>query len=837
MNNMKKVNLTRFVPYLSAIVIFLIITLIYVSPILEGKRLRQGDIMNHKGMSKEIADYRQKTGKEPLWTNSMFGGMPAYQISTKYDANLISKIDGILTLGLPVPANYIFLYMLGFFLLLLVLDVNPWVSIAGAIAFGFSSYFFIILDAGHNSKAHAIGYMAPVLAGIIMTYKGKYLWGGLLTALFLSLQIACNHLQITYYLMFIILFFLIFEIYNDLKQKQLIHFSKASGILVIAAVLAVLPNITNMLTTYEYSKYTIRGKSELSSELNNRTSGLDKDYATGWSYGVPETMTLLIPNFNGGSSHAGLGTNSDMYKALKENNVPNPKEIVKAMPMYWGTQPFTSGPVYVGSVVFFLFVLGLFLVKGKYKWWLLAATILSILLSWGRNFMFFTDIFMNYVPGYNKFRTVSMTLVMAELAMPLLAVLALNHIMEVKAHDKKTIKWFGISLIIVAGLSLLIALIGSGLFSFTSPSDDAYKDYPKWFTDALISDRIRMLRLDAFRSALFIILASGTIWFFIKGKLKKQYVILLIIAIILVDMWSVNKRYFNNDNFVRKSEIDQPFQPSVADLQILQNEKLENPFLAQKISDENDFSALNANTNYRVLNLSVNTFNDASTAYFHKSIGGYHGAKFRRYQELIDYYLSPGKGKTINTKVLNMLNTKYFIVPGKDREPVVQRNMYALGNAWFVSAYKLVDNADQEIDALKDFNPADTAIIDKRFSKMLEGYKPGKDTLSKITLTEYNPNLLKYDYHATKDLLAVFSEIHYDKGWNAYVDGKLTPHFRVNYVLRGMVAPAGKHSIEFRFEPKSFYTGEKISLAGSLLLLLMLAGMGTYSIAGVLRKK
>ena len=778
---MKKIDFSKLAPYLTAIAVFILISIVYVSPVLEGKKLRQGDIVNFKGMSKEIVDYRTKTGKEPLWTNSMFSGMPAYQISTKYSGNLVEKIDNLMTLSLPHPAGIIFLYMLGFFILLLVLDIDPWLCIAGAIAFGFSSYFFIILEAGHNSKAHAIAYLAPVLAGIILTYKGKYLWGGILTAVFLSLQIGCNHLQITYYMMFIILFFILFELYQDIIQKRLLHFAKAGAILIVAAILAVLPNITNLLTTYEYSKYTIRGKSELTKEISNQTSGLDKDYATGWSYGIPETMTLLIPNFNGGSSNGELGQRSEMYKALEQNNVPNAKDIVKNMPLYWGTQPFTSGPVYSGAVIFFLFVLGLFLVKGKYKWWLLAATILSVFLAWGKNFMFFTDIFMNYMPGYNKFRTVSMTLVIAEFAIPLLAVLALNQILKMKSPDKNTTKWFGISFLIVGGISLVLALLGGGLFDFTSSSDASFKDYPKWFMDALIADRTSLFRLDAIRSLFFIALAATSLWLYMKGKLKKQYVILIVTSLILIDMWSVNKRYFNNDNFVRKAEMENPYTPGNADMQIMQNELKENPALAAKVTDMNDFATLNANTDYRVLNMSVNTFNDASTSYFHKSIGGYHGAKFRRYQELIDYYISGGQGKSINTKVLNMLNTKYFIVPDKNREPVVQRNMYALGNAWFVEDYQLADNADKEIAALKDFEPSKTAVIDKKFGKLLDGFKAVKDTLSKISLLEYNPNDLKYEYNADHDMLTVFSEIYYDKGWNAYIDGKLMPHFRADF--------------------------------------------------------
>ena len=799
---MKQINYKQVLPYLAAIAIFVVITMTYFSPLLEGKKLKQSDITQFKGMSKEISDFRDKTGEEALWTNSMFGGMPAYQISVQYKGNVLRYLDQLLQLYLPQPAGMVFLYMIGFFILLLVLKVDKWLAIAGAIAFAFSSYLFIIFEAGHNSKAHAIGYMAPVIAGIILTYRGRYLIGGIFAAIALSLELFTNHIQITYYLMLVAGIYVITELVISIRQKKMDVFAKATGVLVIASLFAIATNITTLWATYEYGKETIRGKTELTTEKSNRTSGLDKDYATGWSYGKMETFTMLIPNFNGGSSQGALPETSNSYKALRANNIDENQasKVIKALPLYWGTQPGVAGPVYIGAIIIFLFIFALFVVEDKYRWWLLAATVLSILLAWGKNFMPFTDFFLHYVPGYNKFRAVSMTLVMAEFCIPLLAILGLQKVFSGEIDKKKLLKYLYYSLGIAGGICLIFAVAGSAFFDFVSPADEQYKSYfPDWLMAAIREDRAAILSSDAFRSLAFIVLAGAAIWAMINQKIKKPIFFSVLILLILVDMWSVNRRYLNNDSFVRKSVAAIPFEPSAAD-QIIMKDK---------------------DPNFRVFNQSVgNPFADASTSYFHKSLGGYHGAKLRRYQELIDHHLSKG-----NMNVYNMLNTKYFIVPDeKGGQPQMQINMQAMGNAWFVNNAHMVNNADEEINALTDFVPYETAIYDKRFASQVTGHFISKDSLATIVLTDYKPNHLTYKSQTSKEQLAVFSEIYYDKGWNAYIDGKQAPYFRANYVLRAMIVPAGVHTIEFKFEPVVYKTGEKISLASSILLVLLALG-------------
>ncbi len=805
---MKQISFKQALPYLAAIAIFVFIALTYFSPLLEGKVLKQSDITQFKGMSKEISDFRDKTGEEALWTNSMFGGMPAYQISVQYKGNILRFLDQAMQLYLPQPAGMVFLYMIGFFILLLVLKVDKWLAVAGAIAFAFSSYLFIIFEAGHNSKAHAIGYMAPVLAGIILTYRGRYLAGGIMAAIALSLELLTNHLQITYYLMLIAGVFVITELVNSIRSKQLPSFAKATGVLMIASVFAVATNITNLWATYEYGKETIRGKTELTTEKSNRTSGLDKDYATGWSYGKLETFTLLIPNFNGGSSQGAVSETSNSYKALRAQGIDDSqaKKVIKALPMYWGTQPGVAGPVYIGAIIMFLFVFALFAVDNKYRWWLLAATILSIFLAWGKNFMPFTNFFMHYVPGYNKFRAVSMTLVMAELCIPLLAILGLQKILSTGTERKKLLKYLYYALGIAGGICLIFALAGSAMFDFVSPADDQYKSYfPDWLMTAIRQDRAAIFSADAFRSLMFILLAGALTWAMINQKLKKTVFFSALILLVLFDMWTVNRRYLNSDSFVRKSVAAVPFEPTAAD-QIIMKDK---------------------DPNFRVFNQTVgNPFADASTSYFHKSLGGYHGAKLRRYQELIDHHLAKG-----NMSVYNMLNTKYFIVPDENGgQPQMQINFQALGNAWFVNNTHMVNNADEEINALNAFVPHETAVIDKRFEKQIAGHFISKDSLATIVLTDYKPNALTYKSSASKEQLAVFSEIYYDKGWNAYIDGKLSPYFRADYVLRAMIVPAGNHVIEFKFEPRVYKVGEKISYASSIILVLLALGTAGFMI-------
>ena len=822
---MNKDFLKKATPYLVAVIVFLVITVVYFSPVLEGKKLKQHDIAMYKGMSKEIADFREKTGEEALWTNSMFGGMPAWQISVRYNGNLTSYIDKIVTLGLPYPVNYVFLYFLGFFILLLVLRVNPWVSLAGSIAFALSSYFFIILGAGHTSKAHAIGYMAPVLAGIILAYRGKSWQGALLFATALALEINAGHLQITYYLLIIIAVYGIYKLIEAIMEKQLPGFIKASGLLIVAALLAVLTHSTNLWATYDYGKDTMRGKPELTKNLENKSGGLDRDYITTWSYGIGETWSFLIPNAKGGAS--GLIGN---HKALDKADARYRSTIAQQGSAYWGDQPGTSGPVYIGVIVLFLFFLGMFIITDRLKWVLFVVTVLSILLAWGRNFMPFTDFFIDYIPGYNKFRAVSMTLVIAELAIPILAFIALDKLISDPAILKKNMKWLYISFGLTGGLIILFYLLPSTFFNFLNQAEQQFfSELPNTNEGNQIAEifanielvRIAIFRADALRSLLFVTLGAALVIAFLFGRIKKGWLITGIALLILMDMATLNKRYLNNDNFVRARQVDVPFQASMANNEIFKD----------------------SDPDFRVLDLTHSTFNDASCSYFHKSIGGYHGAKLQRYQDLIDEYISKemmdlgtafqnaASQYSIDNalkkqQVLNMLNMKYIIVnPGA---PPVS-NTHAFGHAWFVDEYMMVKNADEEIVAIGENNLRTSAIIDERFSEQVAGKNFTRDPIGLISLKSYAPNHLVYDVDASTEKLAVFSEIYYDKGWNAYLDGEPVPHFRTNYILRSMVVPAGKHKVEFKFEPKVWIVGEKVSFASSLLLILLIIGGLWYS--------
>jgi hypothetical protein len=778
-------KIKKLSPHLIVILLFVGISFTYFSPVLQGKLLNMADITHHKGMSKEVTDFREATGEEALWTNSMFSGMPAYQISTRSNGNLIQYVAKTISLGIPRPANLLFLYLLGFYLLLLSLKVDYRLSAVGAIAFAFSSYFFIIIMAGHMTKAHAIAYVPMVVAAVLYTYSGRILLGGALTALTVALQLYANHLQITYYLVLMLILIGLVQFIKDFKANNLIDFSKRSGVLILAALLASATAVTRLSTTMEYGAESTRGKSELTNNLDNKTSGLDKDYATSWSYGIAETFTLLIPNFYGGASQGELTTESETYQAIKR--APNAKQLIKQLPLYWGTQPFTSGPTYAGSIVMFLFIFGLLFVKSEMRVWILLATIMSIMLAWGKNFMPLTDLFLDYFPGYNKFRAVSMILVIAEFTLPLLGFLALNKFLTTDSDEKK--KPLKLAFYIVGGLSLIFALMPSLFFDFVG-GQDANLAKNGWPIDALQDDRAWLLSADAWRSFTFITLTFGVMWMFLKSKISSKYVILIVGLLVLADMWTVNKRYLNDDNFARKSKVQVPYQATQADQQILRD----------------------TDPNFRVFNQSVSTFNDASTSYFHKSIGGYHGAKLKRYQELIENHISKG-----NMAVLNMLNTKYFITP----KGQAQQNPGAMGNAWFVNEINIVANADAEIIALDGFKPSNTAIVDTRFSEQIID---GLDNIaSSIVLTEYKPNYIKYNSTTTKEGIAIFSEIYYDKGWNAYVNGELKPHFRANFVLRGMKVPAGNHVVEFKFEPAVYHVSERIALASSVILLLLLA--------------
>ena len=773
-------------PHIIIIVLFALISFAYFSPIIEGKRIDGHDVKTWIGMSKEISDFRDSSGNEALWTNSMFSGMPAYQISVKYSSNLVRYIDKVISLGFPRPANLLFLYLLGFYLLLLSLKVDYRVAAVGAIAYAFSSYFFIIIQAGHMTKAHAIAYLPMVVASVIYTYRGKLLLGGTLTALTVALELYSNHLQITYYLIFILIFIGLYQLFQDYKSQNLPSFFKRSAVLILAALLATGTCFTRLKTTMDYGKDSTRGKSELTSNIENKTKGLDKDYATQWSYGIAETMTLLIPNFHGGASQGELSTNSETYNALKRS--PNAKKIIKSLPLYWGDQPIVSGPTYAGAIVIFLFLLSLFLLKGRFKYWILSLTVLSIFLAWGKNFMPLTELFLDFFPGYNKFRAVSMILIVAEFTLPLLAFLALNNFIFSDADKLSKQKSLKNAFFITSSITLLFALVPNIFFDFVGFNDSMLASNG-WPVEALQSDRASMLSNDAWRSFFFILLAFLSLFFFLKHKVSSNNVILIFAVLLLFDMWTINKRYLNDSHFIRSSKVKIPYKASQADNFIL---------------SDND-------PNFRVFNQSVSTFNDASTSYFHKSIGGYHGAKLKRYQELIDSHISKG-----NMQVLNMLNTKYFILQnGK-----VNRNPNVLGNAWFIKDTKIVENADAEILALNNFDASSIAIIDKRFKSLIKEFS--SDSLSSIKLDEYQPNYLKYSSSSKENQIAVFSEVYYDKGWNSYIDGELVSHFRANYILRAMNIPKGNHTIEFRFEPEIFKIGERISLASSILLIISL---------------
>ena len=796
-------------PHVIAIVVFIVISFAYFYPVLEGKVLKANDSTVSKINSKEIQDYRDKYGKEPLWTNSIFGGMPAYLISTRYPGNLVKKIDTILR-TFKMPVSVLFLSLTGFYILMLVFGASPLLAGAGAVAFGLSSFFFQILGAGHNTQAIALAYMAPMIGAIYYTYRYDMIKGALFTSLILALEIQANHPQITYYAFLCLLVFGIVELIYSVRNKTVIKFLKTTGVLLIPFVIAIGINFASLYTTYEYGKYSIRGKSDLVHNNQVATPGLDKEYITHWSYGVDETFNLLIPNYKGGSSKP-FDRNSETVKALRANNAP--PEAASQLQKYWGTQPGTDGPHYVGAIIFFLFVLGLIIIKGPEKWWLLGATVLSVMLAWGKNFMPFSDLFIDYFPGYNKFRAVTMILIIAQFCIPLLGILAMRDLLNGTVTGKKLNKGLKIAAGITGGFLLVVLLMPGIAGSFLASYEN---EFPEWLKTSLIADRKELLRTDALRSLVFIVFAAGTIFAFISGKLKKEATIILIGGLILIDLWIVDKRYLNANRFETPSSVQKSFIPTVADAFILKDP-----------------------TQNRVLNLTVSTFNDNSpTSYFHKSIGGYHGAKMERYQELIDTSLFKdltliSQSKTIEeiqaafkgTTALNMLNTKYVIY-NPDAAPIINAN--ALGNAWFAEKPLIVDNANQEISAINKIDPSGQAVIDKKFKVQIakDSYPVGEN--EKIELISYKPDELVYKSSASEEKLAVFSEIYYPAGWKSYIDGKETSYFRANYILRGMIVPAGDHEIKFSFKPSSYITGNKISLASSIVLILLFAAYFLY---------
>jgi hypothetical protein len=811
-------NLLRSsMPHLVAVIIFLFITLIYFYPVLEGKVLHTNDGSVAQSASKEIRDYREKYGSEPLWTNSMFSGMPAYLISARFPGNLMKYADSFLR-KIKQPVSTIFLTMLGFYILLLIFNVRPWLAIAGAIAYGLSTYFFFILAAGHNTKAVAIAYMAPMIGSVFYTYRFKVFRGLLMTTFFLALEIIANHPQITYYSFMCILILVASEFIRSMKQKEVMDFIKRSAFLGIPVILAVGMNFASLSTTNEYGKYSTRGKSELISDDKNQTSGLDRDYITEWSLGIDETFTLLIPNFKGGANIP-FDRNSETVTTLRKNNAG---QYANQFTKYWGPQRWTDGPVYVGAIIVFLFIFGLVIIKGPEKWWLLAATLLSIMLAWGKYFMPLTNLFLDYFPGYNKFRAVTTTLIIAEFCMPLLAILALRDIIEGAVTKKEFIKGLKIAFGISGGLTLMFLLFPGLSGSFISPAEKGGA-IPEWLATALKDDREGMLRGDALRSLIFIALAAGTLLAFHHEKIKKKYAIALLGFLFLFDMFPVDKRYMNSDKFVTPSIAQKAVQPSPADKKILEDKSV-----------------------YRVFNLSVSPFSDATTSRFHQSIGGYHGAKLRRYQDLIDsvimkdyivFYsalniartfddLKPAIERLNGNNALRMLNAKYYIIM-PEMDPVV--NEKALGNCWFADTLIFAGNANQELALVNRIDPASQAVADIRFSDLTKETSFRGGLGDKIELLSYKPNELVYKSVSEAERLAVFSEIYYPAGWEAFIDGKRSDHFRVDYVLRGMIIPSGEHEIRFTFRPESYYTGNMISYASSAIFILMAAGYAVWS--------
>ena len=818
----------KLLPDLIAILAFVLLSFAYFFPAdIENRILFQHDTAAGAGAGQEVKEYYEQTGERSRWTNSLFGGMPMYQIAPSYDSTKsLQWVQKAYQLFLPDYVCLTFMLMLGFYILLRVFGIPVWLAGLGDIMWAFSSYFFILISAGHIWKFITLAYVPPTIAGIVLAYRGKLLWGGILTALFVALQITSNHVQMSYYFFFVILFFVGAYFEKAWRTKTLPQFFKASAVLIVAALVGIAANVSNLYHTYAYSKETMRGKSELvqtGDAAKQTSSGLDRDYITQWSYGIDETLTLLVPNFKGGASAALSQSETAMSKAN-----PMYSSLYGSLTQYFGTQPMTSGPVYVGAFVLFLFVLGCFIVKGPLKWALIGATFFSIVLSWGKNFMPLTDFFIDYVPLYNKFRAVSSILVIAEFTIPLLAIFALKRLLEEPEILKQEKKPLGISLLLTAGIALLLAIAPGSIGSGYVPAQEAQmlqnavnqQMIPANELSDILANlgemRAELVSSDALRSFIIIGIGCSLLWLYASGKLRSSLTIAGITILCLADMWGVNKRYLNDAQFVPHSIRTETFTKTNTDELILQDTSLD----------------------YRVLNFATSTFDDNNTSYWHKSVGGYHPAKLRRYQEMIEHHISPemqaaykaiatagGEMDSVDAnkfRILNMLNTKYFIFPaGQQRQTVPILNPHAYGNAWFVNKVQYVNNANEEIDALDSIIPTETAVVDARFKDVLKGATESyKDSLSSIRLTSYAPNRLTYETNNAQDGIAVFSEIYYPDGWHVTIDGQPAELARADYILRTMYVPAGQHTIEMRFDPTSLHVTEGIAY-GALALLVI----------------
>lgn len=791
--------INKFYPHALAILGFVLVSVLYFYPVLQGKQIFQSDIVQYTGMAKEQNDFRATDHIEPYWTNSAFGGMPTYQLGAKYPYDYIGALDDALRF-LPRPADYLFLYFLGFYGLMLVLKVDPLKAFFGALAFGLSTYLIIILGVGHNAKAHAIAYMPLVIAGFILVFQKKYILGGLITLFATALEINANHFQMTYYLLIFLLILSAYFLYQQVKEKEYKSLLYSFGILAAAGILAIGANATNLLATSEYADFSIRGKSELTfnpnGSKNETTSSMSKDYITEYSYGVMESFNLIAPRLFGGSNNEAVGKDSNMYEFMIGQGVSEDQatDFVSGMPTYWGDQPIVAAPAYIGIVIFFLAVLALFIDKRKIKYVFLSGSIVALILSWGKNFPILTDFFIDYVPMYDKFRAVSSIQVVLELCFPVLAIMGLQSFFKL---DKK-LQWKALYETTILGLGIILILfLSKSMFSF-SGGNDAYfhESYGPEFVNALKLDRMSLYSADLLRSGFFIVLTAGVLWLFIKDRFAQNTAIIIVGLLMVSDLFFVDKKYVSGKDFVSGSQVEVPFQETPSDTEILKD-----------------------TANYRVFE--VGDIMGARASYFHKSIGGYSAVRPRRMQQLIDYQISKN-----NIEVLNMLNVKYVIQKDKEGKEFPVSNPDVNGNAWFVSQVQLVNSADKEMKALDSLDSKNVAVVNSKDFE-IKNTAFAKDSSASITLENYKPNYLKYVSNNSKEGLAVFSEMYYGKGWNAYIDGKSVSHIRVDYVLRGLQIPEGKHTIEFKFEPQVVKTGSTITLISSLGMLFLLIG-GIY---------
>ena len=809
-----KSGLKAFYTHSFVLVFFVIAALAYFSPVLQGKVIEQSDIRQYTGMAKEQNDFRKKNdGQEPYWTNSAFGGMPTYQLGAYYPHDYVKKLDRLIRF-LPRPADYLFIYFLGFYILLCCLKVDYRLAAMGALAFGFSTYLIIILGVGHNAKAHALAYMPMLLGGIVLTFRGKYLWGFVLTAFAMALEVGANHYQMTYYFMLLVLILGVVYLIYAIRKHTLRNFFISVGLLILAVVLGIAANTTSLMATKEYADWSTRGKSELTinpdGSEKTKTQGLTNEYITQYSYGIVESLNLFVPRLFGGSNAEDLGGNSKTYDFLIDQGISRSQalDFSKNLPLYWGDQPIVAGPAYIGAIILFLFLLGLLLVKGKAKWWLLGGVIMALLLSWGKNFGPLTDFMIDYFPLYNKFRAVSSIQVIVELCAPVLGVLAVKELLDPDVDKKEKLRALKISFFIILGIGVALFLM-KGAFNFVGASDETLQRY---YGDEILSlirlDREAVYTNDLLRSIIFVLLAALFIWLYLKEKIKTNLLVLVLALLIVVDLVGVDLRYVNKDDFVSKRKMAEPFPETMADKQISQDKGI-----------------------YRVYNTQEG-INGARTSYYHKSIGGYHAAKPARLQDLFDFYIYKGK-----IEILDMLNVKYVIQQNEEGNSVPTMNPNANGNAWFVDKLIAVNSANEEITALEHLDSKHEAVVNTSEFSNINRFDYQTDSLATVVLTDYEPNQLIYRSSNPNAGVLVFSEMYYKNGWNAYIDGELKDHFRVDYVLRALKVPEGEHEIVFKFEPEIVKTGSAITLASSILLGLIVIGGIVYSARGSSKKE